>query len=208
MQGDERAPALSAVVAFTLVADDAGGLQVIEPAAHVLGVRLQPTFALLAIARRRTPAHDRRERVDELPDRTGVVAAAMRMAPTPQQPLDRVRARLEAIITLGATAPSVACDVHPGVGLQAPGLGWQRRARRAVPVSSPGRRCGDLGACVEQHRQDPGRRRLRARGRPAGRSRCGSEGQQPRWLQARVSAPESPGWSRATRIRPSLRYSC
>ena len=143
VQGDERAPVHAEVVGLAGVADDPGGLQVRQPAPDIRGVRAQPAPPPSVIAGgNRAPAHDRRQSLDELPDRARVVPRALGVPPAPQQPLDRVRACLEAIVTTGATAPRAARDVDERVGLQSPGLGRQHGAPGGMP-HAPARRRGD-----------------------------------------------------------------
>jgi hypothetical protein len=141
VQRDERAPVHAEVVGLAGVADDPSGLQVSQPAPDIRGVRAQPAAPPGVIAGgNRAPAHDRREPVNELPDRARVVPGALRMPPAPQQPLDRVRARLETIVATRATAARAARDVDERVGLQPPGLGRQRSAPGRMPDAPTRRR--------------------------------------------------------------------
>ncbi len=182
VQRDERAPVHAEVVGLAGVTDDPGGLQVSQPAPHIGGVRAQPPPAPRIVTRRhRPPPHDRREPVDELPDRARVVPGALGMSPAPQQPLDRIRACLEPIVATGATPPCATGDVDERVGLQPPGLGRQHGARGGMP-DTPARRRGrgrwrSVGA--QRHRQRP---RPASTQRPTPHPREGARGtaRQPR----------------------------
>ena len=71
-QDDLRAPPAPTVVPLGLVHDQAGGLQVVEPALDAAPVRSDEARSVGTAARDGPPSHDRREPDDELSDRRRV----------------------------------------------------------------------------------------------------------------------------------------
>ena len=98
-QHDLRAPPQPVAVALGLVRDQARGLQVVQPALHAAAVRAHEPRPLAPIARDRAPAHHRRQPHDQLPDRRREPRRALRVPEPEQVALDRVRARLQPIVT-------------------------------------------------------------------------------------------------------------
>jgi hypothetical protein len=141
-QRDQRAPVQAEIVGLASEADDPGRLQVSQPAPHIGGVRAQPPPAARIVTRRhRAPAHDRREPIDELPDRARIVPRALGVPPAPQQPLDCIRTRLETIVATRATAPRAArgCRTRWSAAARAPAAA-RRAARDARRARAPPRR--------------------------------------------------------------------
>ena len=150
LQHDLRSPPRPARVALGFVDDQAGGLEVVEPALHAAPVRADEPLPLDRIARDRTPADHRRQPCDELRDRGRVAGGTRRMTEPEQVALDRVGARLQAVIARRA-AP--ARSPRPGQQRDdhvPPGLRRQRLDRRPIPTT---RR--DNGCAVQRHRQRP-----------------------------------------------------
>ena len=135
-QHDLRAPPQPVAVALGLVRDQAGGLQVIQPALHAAPMRAHEPRPLGAIARDRTPADHRRQPRHQLRDRRREARRALRVPEPEQVALDRVRARLQPIITRRRAAarsrrarPSSAHDHQPAR------LSRQRLDRRPIPTT-------------------------------------------------------------------------
>ena len=124
-----------AVVALGLVRDHARGLQVIQPALHAACDARARTAPARRVARDRAPAHHRRQPRHQLPDRRREPRRALRVPEPEQVALDRVRARLQPIITGRRAAARAARAAQQRGHHHAPGLGRQRLDRRPIPTT-------------------------------------------------------------------------
>ena len=194
-------------VALGLVRDQAGRLQVVEPALHAAPMRAHEPRPLRRVARDRAPAHHRRQPHHQLPDRRRVARRPLRVPEPEQVPLDRVRARLQPIVArrrcsraLGAPAP--AARRRPG-GRARRGSGslagrYQRRDDRRARAS---------GCAIQRHRQRPKAPRQQAALRTRADAR-GTAGTGPTAAtQARSSARRTRPSRQGLAIRPQRGYS-
>jgi hypothetical protein len=113
----------------------AAGLQVIQPALHALAMRAHEPRPLRPITRDRAPADHRRQPHHELLDRRRKPRRALCVAQSEQVPLDRVRARLEAIVSRRRATASSASSPQKRAHLHAAQLSGQRLDRRPIPAT-------------------------------------------------------------------------
>lgn len=193
-QHDLRAPPLPRAVALGLVRDHARSLQIVQPPLHAAPVPADERRPRSTLARDRAPADHRRQPHDQLPDRRRVPSRLGRVPEPEQVSLDRVRPRLEPIVTgrrapaLAASAPQQRHDDEPAR------LSRQRLDRRAIPATRARRRRRKL----QRHRQRPKAPRqqeaLRARADARGTAGSGPNHQRRAARGARRRNPSKRGW--------------
>ena len=127
-QHDLRAPPRAVLVALGLVRDQARGLQIIQPALHAAAMRAHEPRPLGAAARDAAPAHHRRQPRHQLLDRAREPPRPRRVPEPEQVALDRVRARLQPIVTRRRTAPRPPRPAQQRGHDQPARLGRDRRA--------------------------------------------------------------------------------
>lgn len=164
VEGDDGAPPHAVVVALALHGDDAGALEVLEPALQRGAVAPGKPPARLAIAA--SPAHGRGQAGDELLDRAREPPGPLRMCQPIEVALDGVHAGLEAIIASGrAASPTPNC---PQEGVEHRTAGLARGKRRGVgrpPAPALSGAASRRVWALQQHRQRPRSGRQRP-GRP------------------------------------------
>lgn len=134
-QEDLRPPPHAVAVPLRLVCDHASGLKVVEPPLHAAAMRADERRAPSRLPRDCAPADHWRQPHDELTDRRRVPSRAGGVPQPEQVTLDRVRARLEAIVPRGRAAafpPGTAEQRHDD---EPPGLRWQRLGCWPVPAT-------------------------------------------------------------------------
>ena len=106
------------------------------------------------VARDLAPAHHRRQPRHQLPDRRREPRRALRVPEPEQVALDRVRARLQPIVTRRRAPARSPRATQQRVDHQPPGLGRQRLDRRPIPTT---RRpsSSTSGCAIQRHRQRP-----------------------------------------------------
>jgi hypothetical protein len=202
-QDDLRPPPPPGAVPLGLVHHQARALQVIQPALHAAAVGPHEPRTLSRAARHRTPPDHRRQPRDELPNRRRVPRRAGRMTEPEQVPLDRVRPRLQTIVTRRSAAAREASTREQGGDDQTPGLVRQRLARRPIPTA----RRSSTRSAVQRHRQRPKAPRQQA----ALRTRADARGTAETNRSGRVRAgriwPRLRGW-RSVRSAATVRCTC
>jgi hypothetical protein len=153
-QLDLCAPPLPALVALGLMRDHAGGLEVIQPALHALAMCAHEPCALRQLAWDAAPAHHRCQPHDELLDRAREPPRPRRVPEPEQVALDRVRPRLDPIITRRDAPAGAPGAAQQRAHHQPAGLRWQRRVRRPIPTA---RRPAAVmrGCAFQRHRERP-----------------------------------------------------
>jgi len=172
---DLGAPPQPVAVLLGLVRDQARGLQVIQPPLHAAAVCPHEPRTRGTVARDLAPAHHRRQPRDQLPDRRREPGRALCVPEPEDVALDRVRARLEPIVTRRRAPAGPSRTTQQGVDHQPPGLERQRLGRRPIPTTR--RPSGPTSGCaVQRHRQRPKapRQRSAARRRADARGTAGT----------------------------------
>ena len=152
-QHDLRAPPHAVAVALGLVHDQAGRLQVVEPALHAAPVRAHEPRPLRATARNRPPADHRRQPHDELRDRRRVPRRPLRVTEPEQVALDRVRARLQPIVARRRAAARTTRPAEQRAHDQAARL--SAAAARSPADTNDATTSDEWRMRVQRHRQRP-----------------------------------------------------
>jgi hypothetical protein len=195
---DLGSPPLPALIALRLMRDHAGRLEVVEPALHALAMRTHEPRPLHAPARHLAPAHHRRQPHDKLLDGRREPTRVRGVTEPEQVALDRVRTRLQAIVTRRRASPRPARASQERVHHQAARLGGQWRARRSIPTTTW--RLAAVKRCAfQRHRQrprPPGARTSRQRSRADARGAAGPapSSRERASTGARRPHPRNRGW--------------
>ncbi len=164
-----------------------------------------------AIARDRAPAHHRCQPRDQLSDRGREARRALRVTEPEQVALDRVRARLQPVVTGRRASALAARAAEQRAHHHAARLGRQRLARRAIPAtrrpsSTSVRRCDPAAPPTPEGAAAAG-----STAPASGRSRHSWRGPEPPAAAgapgARRRRPSSRGW-RSVRRAATVRDGC
>jgi len=199
LEDDLRPPPQPARVALGLVDHEPRGLQIVQPALHAAPMRTHEPRPLHPVARHPAPAHHRRQPRHQLPDRRRKPRRALRVPEPEQVALDRVRARLQPIITRRLTPARTTSPPEQRAHGQAARLGRQRLKRRPIPTTASRRasttRCG---CAIQRHRQRPQAPRqqaaLRSRADARGTAGDDPERRDQAAQRARDPHPSRRGW--------------
>ena len=163
-------------------------------------------------ARHRAPADHRRQPRHQLRDRRRVARRTLRVTEPEQVALDRVRARLQPIITRRLAPARTTSAAEQRAHDEPPRLRRQRLDRRPIPTTRRPSSTRNCRSVVQRHRQRPKTPRqqqaaLRPRADARGTAETVPDRRDTRALNARRIDPSTRGW-RSVRNAATVRSTC